>query len=113
MSPPAETEEAAIVQSRMLTLGSSGTSGSADVSPKGDPAGFLAFRDRLRKHAMHLAATLALLGALVRGVPALLSSDELRLATMSQLVMGVAMIVFLILCVRSFIAARRALESES
>ncbi|MEM6775093.1 MAG: hypothetical protein AAF640_09610 [Pseudomonadota bacterium] len=78
-------------------------------------AGLLAFRDRLRKHAMHLAATLALLGAigaLVRGLPALLSSDELRLATMSQLVMGVAMIVFLVLCVRSFIAARRTLESD-
>ncbi|MEM9758785.1 MAG: pyridoxamine 5'-phosphate oxidase family protein [Pseudomonadota bacterium] len=41
MSPPSETEEAAIAQSRMLTLGSSGTSGSVDVSPKGDPAGLL------------------------------------------------------------------------
>lgn len=79
-------------------------------------AGLLALRDSLRKHAMHLAATLALLGAigsLVRGVPALLSGDELRLATGSQLVMAVAMIVFLVLCVRSFIAARREGQSEA
>ncbi|MEM0955454.1 MAG: hypothetical protein AAGI24_15045 [Pseudomonadota bacterium] len=80
-------------------------------------AGFIALKESLRKHAMHLAAVVALLGAigaLMRGIPGILAADgDLRLATVSQLVMGVAMIVFLVLCVRSFIAARKAREVDA
>ena len=73
--------------------------------------GAIAMKDSLRKHAMHGAATVALLGvigSLVRAVPAVLSGDPLRTATRAQLIMGGALIVFMALCIRSFIQARRA-----
>ncbi|MEO0437527.1 MAG: hypothetical protein AAF098_11535 [Pseudomonadota bacterium] len=76
--------------------------------------GLVALKDSLRKHAMHGAATVALvgvIGSLMRGVPGLLGDDPFRTATLVQLVMGVALIVFMVLCVRSFIAARRATEA--
>ncbi|MEM9386719.1 MAG: hypothetical protein AAGA68_16790 [Pseudomonadota bacterium] len=74
-------------------------------------AGALALREGWRKHAMHAAATIALLGALgslSRALAGLDFSAPLRLATVVQLVMGVSLIVFLVLCVRSFIDARKA-----
>ncbi|MEO0421972.1 MAG: hypothetical protein AAF184_06535 [Pseudomonadota bacterium] len=73
-------------------------------------AGMLALREGWRKHAMHSAAAIALLGAfgsLGRALPGLDLSDPLRLATVVQLVMGVSLIVFLVLCVCSFIEARK------
>ncbi|MEM9172343.1 MAG: hypothetical protein AAGA84_06520 [Pseudomonadota bacterium] len=81
-------------------------------------AGVIARKDTLRKHAMHAAAAIALLGALGalgRGVPAALADDSLRLATIVQLTMGITLVVFIVLCVRSFIAARKAggLDSAS
>ncbi|MEM6708342.1 MAG: hypothetical protein AAF648_06115 [Pseudomonadota bacterium] len=79
-------------------------------------AGFCALRESWRKHAMHGAAVVALLGALGalgRALPSLDLSEPLRLATASQLAMGAALLVFLVLCVRSFIAARRASEAET
>ena len=54
-----------------------------------------------RKHAMHAAVAVGLIGALAalaRGIPAALAGDASRPAVMSQLVMGV----------QSFIAARKA-----
>ncbi len=73
-------------------------------------AGAVALRDSLRKHAMHAAAGIALLGALGalgRALPGLNLSEPLRLATISQLTMGFGLLIFIALCVRSFIAARR------
>ena len=73
-------------------------------------AGLAARREGWRKHAMHAAALIALLGAggaLSRAIPGLLSG-ELRLAGVSQLLMGAGLLVYLALCVRSFILARRA-----
>ena len=73
-------------------------------------AGLAARRETWRKHAMHAAALIALLGAggaLSRAIPGVLAG-ELRLASVSQLLMGVALLVYLALCVRSFILARRA-----
>jgi hypothetical protein len=73
--------------------------------------GFLAKKPDLRRHAMHAAAAVAvigLLGALGRAVPAVLAGKTIGLAIGSQLVMGVLLLIFVILCVRSFIAARRA-----
>ena len=75
-------------------------------------AGLVAMKDRLRKHAMHSAAAIALigaLGALSRAVPGLLAGGELKLSTLSQLAMGVGLVLFVVLCVRSFIAARKAM----
>ena len=74
-------------------------------------AGLFALEEGWRKRAMHAAAAVALLGALGslgRAIPSLDFSEPLRLAVITQLVMGVAMIVFLVLCVRSFIQARRS-----
>ncbi|MEM6810378.1 MAG: hypothetical protein AAF350_12845 [Pseudomonadota bacterium] len=74
-------------------------------------AGLLALKPKLRKHAMHAAAAVALLGALgslSRAVPGLMSDGPLRLATTVQLIMGVVLVIFIVLCVRSFIAARKS-----
>ena len=63
-------------------------------------AGLAARREGWRKHAMHAALLMALLGAggaLSRAVPAVLAG-ELRLASISQLLMGVGLLVCLALC---------------
>ena len=64
-----------------------------------------------RKHAMHAAVAVGLVGALAalgRGLPAALSGDAARPAVLSQLVMGVLLLIYVGLGVRSFIDARRA-----
>jgi len=64
-----------------------------------------------RKHAMHAAVAVGLIGALAslgRGVPAAMTGDATRPAVLSQLVMGVVLLVYVALGVQSFIAARRA-----
>lgn len=68
-----------------------------------------------RKHAMHVAAMfglLATLGGLGMGLPKLgllLSGTAPRpVATVMQITMGLIALVFLVLCVKSFIDARRA-----
>lgn len=77
-------------------------------------AGVLALNPGRRMHAMHAAAALALLGAAgsVRGLlslPALIQGTAERpQAVIAQTVMFVLSAVFVALCVRSFIAARRA-----
>ena len=64
-----------------------------------------------RKHAMHAAVAVGLIGALAalgRGVPAAISGGINRPAVMSQLAMGVLLLIYVALGVQSFIAARRA-----
>jgi len=64
-----------------------------------------------RKHAMHVAVAVGLLGALAalaRGLPAAFRGDATRPAVMSQLVMGVLLLIYVALGVQSFIAARKA-----
>jgi len=68
-----------------------------------------------RKHAMHAAAVLALLGAIgsARGIPDALEllgggTVERPAAAWGQIAMMLLCIVFLVLAVRSFVAARRA-----
>jgi len=78
-------------------------------------AGLLALKAEARKHAMHAAAMLALLGiagsvsALVH-LPALLSGDEVQrpFAVAARSLTFVLCAVLLGLAVRSFIAVRRA-----
>ncbi len=73
--------------------------------------GILAQNEKMRMHAMHVAALLALIGLvvpLVMVIRALVGGAELGLASTGQLIMAALCGVFLILCVRSFIAARRA-----
>lgn len=71
----------------------------------------LARRESARKHAMHAAVAIGLLGglaALGRGVPAALAGEATRPAVLSQLAMGVLLLIYVALGVQSFIAARKA-----
>jgi hypothetical protein len=78
--------------------------------------GLLAFKESWRKHTMHAAAALGLIGfiaACVRGVPnwpTYLSGGEVKNAnaTLATLLMAIICGVFVALCVCSFIVARRA-----
>lgn len=71
----------------------------------------IARKESARKHAMHAAVAIGLLGAvasLARGIPAAISGDASRPAVVSQLAMGALLVVYVALGVRSFIAARKA-----
>ena len=71
----------------------------------------VAGNESMRKHAMHAAVAIGLLGALAalgRGVPAALNGDATRPAVLSQLIMGVLLLIYVALGVQSFIAARKA-----
>jgi hypothetical protein len=64
-----------------------------------------------RKHAMHAAVALALIGlvgALIRAIPAIAAGEVARPAVLSQVVMSVLLAGYIALGVRSFKAARRA-----
>ncbi len=68
---------------------------------------------KLRMHVMHVAALVGLIGAgggLGMSLPKLFAVEPLArpLAAYSQLALGVLCGIFLALCVRSFVAARRA-----
>ena len=82
--------------------------------------GVVALNDRRRKHAMHAAAVVGLLGfgGAARGfsqLPAILRGDEgvRPVAVAAQIVMSLACLAFVVLCVRSFIKARRAERVDS
>jgi hypothetical protein len=75
--------------------------------------GVLARNEAMRKHAMHGAVLVGLLGFLgsARGLlslPALMSGGEIArpTAVIAQSVMAILMLLFVGLCVRSFINAR-------
>ena len=72
--------------------------------------GFLARSEASRKHAMHAAAAVALLGFVGALMSLLRTPPGIRpaLALYSQLAMTILTGLFVVLCVRSFIAARRA-----
>jgi hypothetical protein len=71
----------------------------------------IAGRESARKHAMHAAVAIGLLGAvaaLARAVPAAMNGQAGRPAVLAQLAMGVLLLGYVALGVQSFIAARRA-----
>ena len=77
--------------------------------------GLLARKESLRKHVMHAAALLGLVGAAgaARGLPGFfrwISCGEVERppAVISQTVMVVLSLVFVALCVKSFIDVRRS-----
>jgi len=77
--------------------------------------GFVARDPRRTRHAMHGAALLAVLGILGsgRGLPKIVplltgETVDRPIAVIVQAVMALLMIVFLILCIQSFRAARRS-----
>ena len=64
-----------------------------------------------RKHAMHAAVAVGLIGALAslaRAIPAVMAGDATRPAVMSQIAMAALLVVYVVLGVQSFIAARKA-----
>lgn len=71
----------------------------------------VARNEAARKHAMHAAVAIGMVGmlaALVRGVPAALRGDVTRPAVMAQLTMAGLLLIYVALGVRSFVEARRA-----
>ncbi len=77
--------------------------------------GLIALKERMRKGAMHVAVVIGLLGFVgtVRGLmklPVLLTGGELDqpAAVVVQAAMAIVCLLFVVLCVRSFIKARRA-----
>jgi membrane-bound ClpP family serine protease len=82
--------------------------------------GGLALKPSARKHAMHAAAALGLLGfaGTVPGIIKLVkwgagTVPDRPAAVVSQSVMALLTIAFVALCVRSFIHARRSMTSPS
>jgi uncharacterized membrane protein len=75
--------------------------------------GFLARSESIRKHAMHAAAMVALVGCVGALFPLLRtpSGPRAAMAVFSQVAMVVLTAAFVALCVRSFIAARQARRS--
>ena len=74
--------------------------------------GVLARREAMRKHAMHAAAAVGLIGCVAAAVQvgrrALSENFEWGPGTLSQAAMAVLCGLFVALCVKSFIDARRA-----
>lgn len=81
--------------------------------------GALSFKDGLRKHAMHFAAMLGVLGFLGGFAPPirqLATGKDLNLtapAAVAGLAMSLVCAAFVAMCVRSFIAARKAREAKA
>jgi hypothetical protein len=81
--------------------------------------GILSRDDRLRKHVMHLAALVGVLGffgALFRPVQALVRDGTVDLQAVPvrlQLMTALLCLVFVVMCVQSFVAARRGRASSS
>ncbi len=112
--------------SLLVLLGLAGYFGSGAESPTAliplafgiplEALGLVAYvKPAARKHAMHAAATIALLGLLgtakaLAKLPALLQGAPMDrpAAVAAQCIMAVLSIIFIALCVRSFIAARSA-----
>jgi hypothetical protein len=82
--------------------------------------GLLATREAMRRHAIHAALVLALLGVLgtlpqVASLPALLTGDDVErpAAVVTSTITAVACLLYVVTGVRSFIAARRERASAS
>jgi uncharacterized membrane protein (UPF0136 family) len=80
--------------------------------------GVLAFKDNLRKHVMHAAAMVGLLGA-VGGLMPLFRSyskgtfDPMKPSIIAGEVMILVCVIFVGLCVKSFIDARKARQAKA
>ncbi len=74
--------------------------------------GILAHKDSMRKHAMHGAVLLGLLGflgAMVRVIQVAAAGDvKLPVAFAMTIAMAIVCGIFVLLCIRSFIQARKA-----
>ena len=78
--------------------------------------GFVAkSKENLRMHLMHAAVLVGLLGFLIPAGRLLMHISDIKvsLAVFSQVAMSVICLVFVLLCVKSFIDARRNRAAES
>ena len=66
-------------------------------------------KENLRKHLMHAAVLVGLLGFIVPAarIVSKLSDFKVSLAVLSQISMAVVCLVFVLLCIKSFIDARK------
>jgi len=73
-------------------------------------AGLVAFKDNLRKHAVHVALVFALLGVLATGgmIPRIAAGKASTLAAVEISAMGLISLAYLALGITSFINARKA-----
>jgi hypothetical protein len=72
---------------------------------------YVARNEAARKHAMHAAVAIGLLGVigtLGRALPAVLNGELGRPAVIAQVVTGLVLVYYVYMGVQSFIAARRA-----
>ena len=84
-------------------------------------SGLCSAKEGCHKHAMHAAATIALLGAVGAGVmvvKGLSSGDDaggaaIKGSLLMQSLMALVCLVFVVLCVKSFRAAREARDADS
>lgn len=66
-------------------------------------------KEHLRKHLMHAAVTVGLIGFLMTAGRLVMNLSRLVLnaATIAQIAMAVVCLIFVILCIKSFVDARR------
>ncbi|MDQ3129541.1 MAG: hypothetical protein M3Q99_02110 [Acidobacteriota bacterium] len=66
-------------------------------------------KEDLRKHLMHAAVTIGLLGFLMTAGRLVMRLSQLTLnaATVAQIAMSLVCLIFVILCIKSFVDARR------
>jgi hypothetical protein len=72
---------------------------------------YVARHEAARRHAMHVAVALGLLGmlgSLGRALPAVIDGQLTRPAVLAQIVTGLVLAYYVYMGVQSFIAARRA-----
>ena len=77
--------------------------------------GALAFKDKMRKHSMHVAAIIGLIGFLGTGVMAIkaaMSDNANQRAMTMQILMSLICAIFVGLCVKSFIDARKRRQAN-
>jgi len=77
--------------------------------------GLIARKESYRMHAMHAAVLFGLLGVLGgfgMGIPKLIKGNQ-SAAVYGQIVMAVLSLVFVVLCIRSFVAVRKAREAAA
>jgi hypothetical protein len=73
--------------------------------------GALALNDKVRMHAMHLAALIGLVGFAMPAfmvIKGMAGGDEFNLAKGEQAAMAVICLIFLAMCIKSFIDVRMA-----
>lgn len=79
--------------------------------------GMVSLVPKLRKHAAHGAALIGLigvLGGLGMGTKTVMAGNvERPAAVIEQFLMGVICVVYLVFCVKSFIAARKAMKAAN